>query len=173
MMAHRRSHRNVRLISHLKTRHGRRAAILALAILALVLSVPGISVPKATARERQTWVAIYPRLYEPGIDAHYYQHPYHLHLIDADSEIRFTSLHWRRWGSQTAVATGHAKACGEGGPEGFHCEAGRVRLVAGHLGTCPITGNQFYQHLVAIHPPLYLGRLEIPVAPVSSSCGPP
>jgi hypothetical protein len=46
-------------------------------------------------------------------------------------------------------------------------------LVADHLGACSLTGYGFYQRLVAIHAPFYSGRLEIPVAPESSSCGPP
>jgi hypothetical protein len=58
------------------------------------------------------------------------------------------------------------------GQELFLC-ATRRRLIADRLGTCSLTGFGFYQRLVAIHAPFYSGRFEIPVAPESSSCGPP
>jgi hypothetical protein len=155
----------------LKTSPRRGVVVSALLILMLTLA-SGLSVPKAMAHGPRTWIAIYPSIDQPGVDAHYFRQPAHFHEVDADSEIRFTSLHWRGWGSRTAVATGRARACGEGGIEGRVCESGRVRLVAGNLATCSLSGESFYQHLVAIHPPLY-GSLEIPVAPESLSCGPP
>jgi hypothetical protein len=142
-------------------------------VMLLVLSTLAVTVTNATARQKKTWVAIYPRLDQTGVDAHYYRRPHRFHLTSADSGITFTSLHWRYWGGRTAIATGRARGCGEGGPEGPHCDSGRVRLIADHLGTCSLTGYGFYQRLVVIHAPFYSGRLEIPVAPESSSCGPP
>jgi hypothetical protein len=161
------------IVMALGARSGRPTTTFVGILMLLALSMFAVAVPNAAARQKKTWVAIYPRIDQPGVDAHYYRRPHRFHLTSADSGITFSSFHWRHWGGPTATATGRARGCGEGGPEGFHCDSGRVRLIADHLGTCSITGYGFYQRLVAIRAPFYSGRLEIPVAPESSSCGPP
>ena len=142
-------------------------AIVGCALLAVLISAPG-----AAAGGRRTWIGIYPRLYDPGVDAHYYRHPRGFRLDSSDQDIRFMSLRWHHWGGRTATAFGRARACGEGNEsEPFRCESSRVRLIAGDRGSCP-TGGYLYQHLLVLHAPsLYAAHFEVPVAP--QSCGPP
>lgn len=124
----------------------------------------------ARTNEVKTWIGIFPRLYEPGVDARYYRRPHRFRLVSADSEILFEGLHWRNWGSGRTIAKGRARTCGEGGIDGYVCSTGAVRLVAGRIGSCP-TGGDLYQSLLAFHVPLYGKRTEIPV--IAESCGPP
>ena len=147
-------------------------SVVALSVIACMVVAVLADSATSTAAGRAAWVGIYPRLYEPGVDAHYYQHPHGFRLDSSDQDIRFTSLRWRRWGSRSAVAVGRARACGEGNEsEPYRCETQRVRLIAGDRGSCP-TGGYLYQRLVVIHAPkMYGGHFEIPVAP--QSCGPP
>jgi hypothetical protein len=151
-------------------RGGRPTSVFLGTLMLVVLAMLAVAAPEASARQRKTWVAIYPRLDQPGVYAHYYRRPHRFHLASADSGITFSSLRWRHWGGPKAIASGWARGCGEGGPEGFHCDSGRVRLIANRIGSCPTGGDQ-YQNLVVVHAPFYDGRLGIPVAPVS--CGPP
>jgi hypothetical protein len=142
--------------------------VVAVAILACTVVVA----PTSMAAPRATWIGIYPRLYEPGVDARYYRHPHGFRLDSSDQDIRFVDLRWRRWGGRSALGVGRARACGEGNEsEPYSCESRRVRLIAGDRGSCP-TGGYLYQHLVVIHAPrMYGGRFEILVAP--QRCGPP
>lgn len=141
-------------------------AIVGCALVAVLLAAP------AAAGARRTWIGIYPRLYEPDADIHYYRHPHGFSLDSSDESIRFMHLRWSHWGDRTAVAVGRAKACGEGDEtEPYGCESGRVRLIASDPGSCP-TGGYLYQRLVVLHPPkMYASPFDVPVAPLS--CGPP
>jgi hypothetical protein len=121
----------------------------------------------------RTYVGIFPKIYEPGVDAAYYQHPRQFRLTDADSVLLFARLHWRRWGSQHASARGWAKTCGEGGLEGYGCHSGRVRLMAGDIASCHTTGHQFYGSLTAFGPTVYGGSFEISVTSMAQNCGAP
>jgi hypothetical protein len=142
------------------------AAIIGCTLLAAIIAAP------AAAGARRTWIGIYPRLYDPDVDTHYYRHPHGFSLDSSDQDIRFIHLRWNHWGARTAVAVGRAKACGEGDEnEPYDCESRRVRLVAGDRGSCP-TGGYLYQRLVVLHAPsMYGARFEVPLAPLS--CGPP
>jgi hypothetical protein len=153
---------------------------LVLSALALGCATTALGSPPADGRairgstrpskDVKTWIGIFPRLYEPGVDANYYRRPHRFRLVSADSEVLFEGLRWRSWGASRSIAKGRARTCGEGGINGYVCSTGAVRLVAGRIGSCP-TGGDLYQSLVALHVPLYGKRTEIPV--IAESCGPP
>jgi hypothetical protein len=168
-----------RMTRHFPAAPRSRLNVLVLSALAIGCTTIGLGSPLARggvqptverAMETKTWIGIFPRLYEPGVDASYYRRPHRFRLVSADSTILFKGLHWHKWGSRRAVARGHARTCGEGGIDGFVCATGPVRLAVGHIGSCP-TGGDLYQSLVAFGVPLYGRRTDIPV--LAESCGPP
>jgi hypothetical protein len=91
-----------------------------------------------------------------------YRHPGSFRLTSEDSFVVFRHLRWRRWGLPTAKARGRARTCGSGGPEGYVCHSGRVRLVAGERADCG--DGRIYLTLVAFGIPDYGPELEIPIS---------